>query len=259
MTLKIWNAYDRLLAADLNANFAAVLANAGAIVPPTIRVYTADATWSKPVGPAPGARILAFLVIELIGAGGGGGGTPATSSNEACGGGGGGGGYARKILAASVLPATCAITIGQGGAGGAAGANAGSAGGLTRFAGSGVTSIDALGGGGGSAGANTSGFYSAGGTGGGSANADLGVNGATGSAHKLAGTSATGAGWGAGNALVPEVVPQVFGSSNFALPAGSYGIGGVPASALSTIAARAGGVGGNGLAILTEWFAAFVP
>lgn len=92
---------------------------------PTTSVFTANGTWTKPVG-------LAYADITGCGGGGAGGGAAVTAAGEtSMGGGGGGGATARMRLSAAQLPATVAVTRGAGGTG-VAGAN-GNAGGTTSF------------------------------------------------------------------------------------------------------------------------------
>lgn len=74
----------------------------------TMRVYTADATWTKPDG-------LAYVVVEVIGAGGGGSTRGSSGKTTYGGAGGGGGGYSRKRILASALGATESVTVGIGG------------------------------------------------------------------------------------------------------------------------------------------------
>lgn len=73
-----------------------------------VEVFTANGTYTRPTG-ATGARFV------LVGGGGGGAG-----SNASSGGGGGGGGECREFfMPLSALPASLAVTVGQGGPGGA--------------------------------------------------------------------------------------------------------------------------------------------
>lgn len=95
---------------------------------PVRQVFTANGTWTKPVGAT-------YVRVQVQGGGGGGGAAGATSSTQAsAGGGGGGGGYADSIIPASELGATETVTVGGGGGGSAAGSgNAGSSGGTSSF------------------------------------------------------------------------------------------------------------------------------
>lgn len=104
-----WGVDVRNALSDLDA---AVTDVTGALIP-TVRVYTADDTWSKPAG-------LVFVRVRCIGGGGGGGGADnGGASGPACGGGGQGGSYAEKKILAASLGATVAVTVGAGGGGGA--------------------------------------------------------------------------------------------------------------------------------------------
>jgi len=85
--------------------------------------FTTSDTWNKPDG-------INYALIELVGAGGGGGNS---NANDGAGGGGGGAGV-RRLMRASELSATEAVTIGAGGAGGATGSDTdGTGGGNTTF------------------------------------------------------------------------------------------------------------------------------
>lgn len=75
----------------------------------TMRVYTADATWTKPDG-------LKYVVVEVIGAGGGASTRGIQGKTTYPGAGGGGGGYSRKRILAADLGATETVTVGIGGA-----------------------------------------------------------------------------------------------------------------------------------------------
>lgn len=71
----------------------------------TIRIFTASATYTRPIG-------LKHIVVEVQGAGGNG--SADGASGDA---GGGGGGYARSILSNSQLSATTSVVIGTAGIG----------------------------------------------------------------------------------------------------------------------------------------------
>ena len=74
---------------------------ASGILLPTVRTYTADATWTKPTG-------LQYITVEMVGGGGNGASVTATRA----GGGGGSGSYSYKVLLASELDATETVTVG---------------------------------------------------------------------------------------------------------------------------------------------------
>jgi len=106
-----------------------------------VRWYTTQGsyTWTKPAG-------LRAVLVRAVGGGGGGGGcTSSTANQSAAGAGGQAGSYAEAIIPASALPASVAVTVGQGGAGGV-GAASGATGSTTSF-GSFVTCPGGAGGG----------------------------------------------------------------------------------------------------------------
>jgi len=151
------------------------------------QTYTSSGTWPKPAGISPTALVL----IEGWGAGGGGG--PDTRD-----GGGGGGGYARRIMLASELGSTVAVTIGAGGTVGVAGGNTTFGSHLTAYGGganpSGGSAIGEGGGGGGGAlSAGSNGSAASGGAGGRPDGGDAGVAGTS-----AGGSSAMGGGGGGG-------------------------------------------------------------
>lgn len=97
----------------------------------TASVFTADGSWSAPVGAS-------FVRILMIGGGGGGASGRSSSVATAKGGGGGDAGGVVAITGpASAFPGVIAVTIGQGGSGGAGVVNGignnGTAGGSTSF------------------------------------------------------------------------------------------------------------------------------
>ena len=75
-----------------------------------IVIFTSSGTWTKDAG-------LKYIVVEVVGGGGtGSAGQAPASGDQYSGFGGSGGGYAKKILTASQLGATEAVTIGAAGA-----------------------------------------------------------------------------------------------------------------------------------------------
>lgn len=122
----------------------------------TKRIYTAGATWSKPVG-------LVKVIVTVIGGGGGSGGKNNYSGSYSGGGGGSGGASIKEILAAS-LGATEAVTVGAAGTAGTNAANGGN-GGTSSFGahcsatgGNGGTFANGANGTGGAAGAGSGGL-----------------------------------------------------------------------------------------------------
>lgn len=91
----------------------------------TRQVFTTNSTYT----PHPG---LLWGDVEVLGGGGGGAGATSGSNQSGTGSGGGAGGYAKKLLTASAIGASKAVTIGAAGSGGAAGSN-GNAGGTSSF------------------------------------------------------------------------------------------------------------------------------
>jgi hypothetical protein len=76
---------------------------------PTVQIFTASATWTKPTG-------LKAVRVRVIGGGGAGGwSTTTVASQGSAGGGGGGGEYAEAPIPAASLAATVAVTAGAAG------------------------------------------------------------------------------------------------------------------------------------------------
>lgn len=222
--------------------------------PPVVNVYTATGAnpWTKPTG-------VAFIVVEVVGAGGAGGGCAATAAGEqASGAGGGSGGYARKVFtAAQLTQASYTATVGTGGTAGAAGNNAGNAGGNTTFSGTGITTVQGNGGSGGSGGANVGTAASAvadGGAGGTASGGDINITGgAGGSSGAFAGIrSATG--FGGSSPLSSNAKATTAGGNGAA--GNTYGGGGAGGVNTQSSAARTGGAGANGAVIVTEFYGA---
>ncbi len=200
--------------------------------------------------PTPGT--LAILV-ECIGGGGGGGGTTTAAASAAAGGGGGGGGYSASYI---LNPGTQAITVAVG-TGGLAGNSSGGNGGTgndTNFN-SGVV----LGKGGGGGLGQTAGsalLYAAGGGGGleSTGAGDVKLRGGDGQAGVtntgLIGSSGEGGG-GAGALGGGGGVGKV--AAGAGVGGGTYGAGGSGGLVLNNSTAVAGGAGGNGLMVITEY------
>lgn len=209
-------------------------------------------TWDKPQG----ARV---VVVEVQAGGAGGGGVPSGNTGKSSAAGGGGGGeYAKATILANSIASSVTITVGAGGAGGAAGANAGSVGGDSSFG----TLVTAVGGNGGAAGAtkNTGDpttSVSTGGTGGtGGVGGDVIIRGDDGGNGVVVADAIAGSGWGGGSFLGAQRRGSGFvtgaggGTSGYFY--GGGGGGGCSGSASST--AQAGGVGRDGIIIVTTYF-----
>src|SRR5690625_4890004 len=115
----------------------------------TVRIYTSNATWTKPAQ-------LRCVEVWCVGGGGGGGATGPTS--EATGAAGGGGGAAYRALNRDQLGSSVSVTVGSGGNGGASGGTAdvggpGQNGGTSSFG----SHVSATGGQGGTGGGETPG------------------------------------------------------------------------------------------------------
>jgi hypothetical protein len=215
---------------------------------PVVRFYAAGATWTKPAG-------LAHIVVEVQGGGGGSGGAATTSSTQASfGASGGGGGYARKLLPASVLPATCAVSVGIGGTAGGVGAAGGAAGG-SAFSGTGITSVQGNGGGGGGGGAAAVNSGSVGGNGGTSSGGDVNVYGGQGGNGVGAAGTPIGLGVSGSAVLGLSVTPsQAVGGGGAGTPGQLYGGGASGSSRGSSGTGIGGAVGAQGCVIVTEYY-----
>jgi hypothetical protein len=213
----------------------------------SVQVFTASGTWTKPAG-------ISTIVVEVLGGGGGGGGVTASSAaNFTVGAGGGGGGYSRKIVTSPASSVT--VTIGAAGAGGAVGNNNGSTGGTTSF-GAVLSATGGTGGDGTATNSRDSGTFSANqGTGGSGASGDINLTGQDGDRPSYAsGTNALFVRSGAGGNAPPYGIGAPSQSStNSGNNASGYGGGGSGGVSYSTSAARAGGNGAPGLAIVWEF------
>ena len=207
----------------------------------SFQVFTTGtaATYTKPSN-------VTSILVEVFGGGGGGGGSPGGAAGTAASGGpGGAGGYARLYVASA--SGTYTYTVGAAGAAGTAGANAGGAGGTTTFN---ASSLQATGGAGGGAGistASTAAVVSA--AGGVGTNGNINSTGAPGSGSLIS-TGAAGTGvYGFGGS-------SPYGGGGITTGIGAGGAGGIAAGGsggLSTTTNQAGGAGGAGLIIVTEF------
>lgn len=199
-----------------------------------VRVYgTASVlTWNKP-------SVLSYIIIETIGGGGGGGGS--SNSNGLQGHGGGGGGYSRKKVIAASLGATETVTIGAGGTAGSAASNDAGTGGTTSFG----AHCQATGG----AGGNLGGTGTVSGAGGVGSGGDINIAGSDGmvlipSSNQF---SYGGASHYAGSKKGIDEGTEAAGNNG-----NIYG-GGASGGNRETGTSRAGGVGGVGVCIVSEY------
>lgn len=192
---------------------------------PTMQVFTASGTWTKPAG-------CRAVIVEVQGAGGGGGG--AGSSGPRTGGHAGGGGYSRKLIDVSAI-ASATVVVGSGGAGDT-GTGTGGAGGNSSWA-DGTHTVTGNGGAGGPGG---SGDYPNGGAGGSASGGDINIPGGDGGAA----TSKT-----AGGSVLAPAHARIDGSTAQRHGA-NYGGGGLGGG----VSNGDGGDGGDGVVIVTEFY-----
>lgn len=198
----------------------------------------------------PAAGML-HCMVECVGGGGAGGGVSGGASASAIGSGAGSGGYSRKYSTAAAIGASQVVTIGAGGTPGAAGANAGGSGGATSLG-----SICIANGGAGGQPAN-GGISSvgAGGAGGTVGTGDVTIQGAPGiQGYSGANTVAPSGGGGGSSYFGGGAAGQasVANAAGIAAQANSGG-GGGGGCANSTVSSFAGGAGGTGLVVITEY------
>lgn len=210
------------------------------------QVFTSNGTYTPTAG-------MKYCIIEACGAGGGGGGAALTgASTISVGGGGGGGAYTRAVYTAATIGASKAVTVGAGGTAGSTAGGNGGIGGSSSVAGL----LGANGGTGGNGSAAVASAISNGGNGGSSGSGDINTSGNDGS-------------WGMGDSAVfPGVATGSGGGSYFCgaakgflvtvgtngLDGRDYGGGGSGAgNYLNQGTGKTGGVGGNGVVIVTEF------
>jgi hypothetical protein len=202
---------------------------------PVVRTYltgASPATWTKPAG-------LKYVIVEVVGGGGGGGGSTTTNENTA---GGGGGGYSKKLIAAATLGATETVTIGAGGTAGAGTGAVGGTGGTSSFG----SHCSATGGAGGN---YTADFE--GGAGGVGSGGDINVQGQGGVSGAIGANFSNGN--GGSSVLGGGGISRTGGSDETGDSGKLYGGGGSGAVNRSG-GDMAGGVGGAGLVIVTEYY-----
>jgi hypothetical protein len=214
----------------------------------TTRVVTANETYT----PATGVNGVRALLIEAVGPGGGGGGIDgqgeATAASSE---GGGGGGYVRKFISFADLETSYTIVIGTPGSGGASGDNDGTAGTATTVVGSTPTvNLSAGGGDGGNGSLGTTGAFKNGVRGGAASGGDINVRGG----------ASTGSSVENGNReSVSNSGGSFFGGSEGSKTDGngftptSPGVGGGGCNSVNDGANYAGGDGGPGIVIITEY------
>lgn len=193
---------------------------------PVVNVYTASATWTKPVN-------LVYVVVEVQAAGGGSGSSGAAAGNSS--GGGGAGGYSKRLIPAASLGATETVTVGSGGGAGSSGN--GSTGGNSSF---------------GTLATATGGVHStrggSGGAGGTAANGDINISGQTGGNFKTAASNSQGGDGGdsqLGKGGRGSVGASGVGGVSYGGGGGGSGQGG---------SENDGSAGANGVVIVTEYY-----
>ena len=208
---------------------------------PTVTVFTASGTWTKPAG------CTAIDVIAL-GGGGAGGGCGSTTAGESAFGTGGASGTVSFLFRSTSAGSTETVTIGAGGTG-VSGA-AGNAGGTTSFG----ALCTAPGGGGGDASAgSTSISRLQGGSPGAAGTGTISIPGCVGGyGLRIAATTPVG-GNGAPSHFGGGAVGAIGSAAGNASPANSGGGGGAAANQASQ-AAKTGGAGGSGLIIVVEYY-----
>lgn len=219
-------------------------ANAAAALASIVQqqIFAASGTYTPSAG-------MVSAVIECVGGGASGGGTgPGTAATCLGGGGGQAGGYSRKLVTASDIGASKAVTIGAAGAAPTAGNNAGNDGTATSV-GTLCVANGGKGGGAGTAGTAIAGGSSAvAGTGDFCTVGDPGGNGFYSNVVTLVPWGGKGGGTMFGGGAPANITTT---SSNGAA-AKSYGGGGSGGASFGVVANTAGGAGFAGCVIITE-------
>ncbi|CDM57206.1 hypothetical protein LPU83_1534 [Rhizobium favelukesii] len=235
-------AYMKTLLDDTDSGAArATLAGFGVV---RQTVFTASGTFT------PHADMI-YCIIDCYGAGGGGGGAALTTSNTINGAGGGGAGAkSRKIASKADIGASQAVSIGAAGTAGSSAPGDGGNGGTSSVG----TLCTAPGGSGGkAAGAGSSGLGGAGGVAG---TGDLSLPGCPGVTGFRSGTTLTIVYMRQGGDAADSVGfggPLLLGAAG--APAVGYSAGGSGGSDYSGGGTKAGGVGANGLVVITQFCA----
>lgn len=216
------------------------LTNAG-VVTVKVQTFAASGTYTPSAG-------MLYAIMEGVGCGGGGGGVANDVSGADSAGGGGSGSYSKVTVSAATVGASKAVTIGSVGTSGANTGGNGGAGGDVSVG----TLLVAKGGSGGTGGTN-----GAGGAGGVAGTGDLTIVGNAGSAGSNAGSSGTNNGmfrsgcapsfWGGG------AMPSSSEASAAGRNGGNYGAGGEGGLSWVNGGAAAGGTGGAGFVLITEY------
>lgn len=217
-------------------------ANAGAVTPDTMQIFTSSGTWTKPMG-------CTSIDVFVQAPGGGGAGVAGATSNVAVGAGGGGGGWAAKygIDVTSVSSET--VTAPAGGTGGAAGGNAGSNASSASF---GSYCVATGGSGGTFSGTGTSASPVAGSSGGIGTTGDLlGAGAGSPATFRFSGTAGNGGGGGDARMSGGALYVVMGNNGNTAQGYGGGGGGGCSNSTTT----RSGGNGAGSLIIVVEHYA----
>jgi hypothetical protein len=206
-----------------------------------VQKFTASGTYTPTAG-------MLHAIIECQGGGGSSGALTFTSGSYTNSSGGGGGAYARKLVTAAAVGSSQIVTVGAGGAAPAAGNNVGNAGGTTS-----VGALCSASGGSGGQYAQAGVAISPGGNAGTTGTGDIvvpGGGGGGGMGAASANASFLFGGWG-GSSFFSGQTPISLNSNGIAAAANSGG-GGAGAQDLG-VGNRAGGAGGSGIVIITEF------
>ncbi len=214
--------------------------------PPTVQVFTASGTYTKPAG-------LVAAIVEVVGGGGGCGGAAATAAGETAPvGGAGSGGYARKLIAAGSIGATETVTVGTGGAGGSAGNNDGSDGLASSFgahatANPGTGSL-------GAAASNSANLMQQGSSGGTATGGDINIQGSSGGVSQ--GHNGLGHGGAGGHSVLSGTQGEKQPGATQTVGAVGLLYGGGASGACNTASqsAVAGSAGADGIVIVWEFY-----